>query len=99
MKRHTVAYQQRAGLIGALQSCICTWPLDVEPTTTGHNEACPAHMTLVHYAGVAPELSALYSFGRAAELATSREARARKASPPSLETARAPALPAPAVKP
>lgn len=42
-KRHKLAYQQRAGLIGTLQSCICTWPLELETTTkSGHSEFCPA---------------------------------------------------------
>lgn len=44
--RHAEAYRRRAGMIGALGSCICTWPLDVEPTPTGHHEACPAHFML-----------------------------------------------------
>lgn len=45
-KRHAEAYRRRAGMIGALMSCVCTWPLDVEPTPTGHHAACPANAVL-----------------------------------------------------
>lgn len=48
--RHDIAYRRRAAMIGALASCVCTWPLDVEPTESGHHPACPAHATLVFYA-------------------------------------------------
>lgn len=41
-KRHRAAYEKRAGMVGELLSCICTWPLDVDPTTvTGHDPRCP----------------------------------------------------------
>lgn len=65
MKRHRLAYCDRAGLIGALASCVCTFPLDVEPTTTGHHEACPAHRTLEYYAEHSPELARFYRAGAA----------------------------------
>lgn len=42
-QRHEHAYRQRMGIAAALHTCICCWPLEVEPTSTGHSEACPAH--------------------------------------------------------
>ncbi len=42
--RHAEAYRERAGLVGRLLMCICTYPLDKEPTRTGHSEFCPAEM-------------------------------------------------------
>lgn len=43
--RHAEAYRVRAGQIGALAMCICTWPLDIEPDTkTGHSKFCPTEM-------------------------------------------------------
>lgn len=41
-ERHESAYRMRAGMIGTLAMCICTWPLDVEPTMSGHSEHCPS---------------------------------------------------------
>lgn len=40
------AYRERAGIIGAIQSCICEWPLTVEETETEHDVNCPAHHML-----------------------------------------------------
>jgi hypothetical protein len=43
------AYRERAGLIGALASCICVWPLAVYPSTvSGHHEACPAETMIAN---------------------------------------------------
>lgn len=47
-QRHDAAFRSRCGVVAALQSCICTWPLEVEPTQTGHSEACPAHAMLMN---------------------------------------------------
>lgn len=38
---HELAYRNRMGIVGMLQQCICTWPLEIEPTLSGHHEACP----------------------------------------------------------
>jgi hypothetical protein len=38
-----IAYQQRAGMIGALQSCACAWPIKRYDTSTEHDELCPTH--------------------------------------------------------
>ncbi len=42
--RHEEAYRARAGIVGRLLSCICTWPLDKEPTLTEHSEFCPVEL-------------------------------------------------------
>ncbi|MDB4997582.1 MAG: hypothetical protein JWM74_5014 [Myxococcaceae bacterium] len=42
-ERHAEAYRTRAGMIGTLATCICTWPLDEDATTiTGHDRLCPS---------------------------------------------------------
>lgn len=44
--RHEHAFRVRAGRIGAMAMCICTWPLDIDPnTTTGHSEFCPTEQS------------------------------------------------------
>jgi hypothetical protein len=41
------ARRVRAGMIGVLESCRCTYPMERHPTSTEHDDACPAHwMTL-----------------------------------------------------
>lgn len=41
------AHRTRAGLIGLLECCRCTYPLVRHATATEHDERCPAHaMTL-----------------------------------------------------
>lgn len=45
------AYMRRAGLIGILQSCFCTWPAVIYPTETGHDERCTAHVWLLNRMG------------------------------------------------
>ena len=46
-QEHEEAYRRRAGMIGALASCICTWPSIIDSSTvTGHSEFCPAHSIL-----------------------------------------------------
>ena len=42
--RHKEAYRARAGVVGELLSCICTWPLDKCPTLTEHSEFCPVEL-------------------------------------------------------
>ena len=43
---HAQAYRARAGMIGKLGLCICTWPLEVDPATKhGHSKFCPAEMS------------------------------------------------------
>lgn len=37
------AFRLRAGLQGALASCLCDWPLVKHPTATEHADGCPAH--------------------------------------------------------
>jgi hypothetical protein len=42
LRRHQEAYRARAGLVGELLSCICTYPLDVNPdTASGCDPRCP----------------------------------------------------------
>jgi hypothetical protein len=43
------AFRRRAGIIGALQNCMCEWPLKRHDTTTEHDELCPAHETILYY--------------------------------------------------
>lgn len=38
------AYRQRQGMIGFLQCCTCTFPLERHETSTGHHAACPTHL-------------------------------------------------------
>jgi hypothetical protein len=41
--RHAEAYRRRAGIVGELLSCICTYPLDVDQlTVSGHDPHCPS---------------------------------------------------------
>lgn len=41
------ARRVRAGVIGLLECCRCTYPLEHHETETGHDERCPSHgMTL-----------------------------------------------------
>lgn len=50
MKRNellAVARRTRAGMIGIIECCRCSYPLECHPTSTEHHEACQAHwMTL-----------------------------------------------------
>lgn len=48
--RAQLAFRERAGLIGALTSCVCGFPLVKYPTETQHEEVCPAHAVLMFYA-------------------------------------------------
>jgi hypothetical protein len=41
-KRKAEAFRERAGRIGQLTACICTYPLDTFETVSGHHEACPS---------------------------------------------------------
>lgn len=41
------SFRRRAAIIGALQSCICEWPLKRADTSTHHDELCPAHETIL----------------------------------------------------
>jgi hypothetical protein len=72
-----LAYRERAGLIGLLGSCICLYPLEKEPTSSGHSEFCPAHrmqigdvassqLSTVSQASVAIAVQALQDFRRSA---------------------------------
>ncbi len=46
---HEKAYRERAGMIGWLSMCICTWPLEIEPATlTGHSQFCPTDRSVVN---------------------------------------------------
>ncbi len=46
---HELAYRKRMGLVGVLQSCVCTWPLEIDETTgSGHASTCPAHFQLMN---------------------------------------------------
>ena len=50
-KRHAEAYRARARDIGLLASCICTFPLDVDPTTlSGCDPRCPREQMARSYA-------------------------------------------------
>lgn len=40
------AFRARAGMIGALQSCLCLYPHKVSRTKTGHASSCPANQIL-----------------------------------------------------
>lgn len=40
------AYRARAGVIGIMTSCICTYPVEQEATSTGHSEFCPSHLMI-----------------------------------------------------
>ncbi len=43
-KRMDAAHRLRAGMIGVLQSCLCDYPLETYPTSSGHDASvCPAH--------------------------------------------------------
>lgn len=44
--KHEAAYRRRMYMVGVLSSCICCWPNETELTSTGHHEACPAHLML-----------------------------------------------------
>lgn len=57
---HARAFRARAGMQGALAACICSYPVVLEKTSTGHAELCPAHRTLTHYAERTPELATFY---------------------------------------
>jgi hypothetical protein len=37
------AFRLRAGEIGALQSCLCDYPIRHHDTVSHHDERCPAH--------------------------------------------------------
>lgn len=37
------AFRIRAGLQGALASCLCAYPVVEHATSSGHDERCPAH--------------------------------------------------------
>lgn len=46
-KTRELAHRLRAGIIGLLECCRCTYPLVHHETTTGHEKTCPSHgMTL-----------------------------------------------------
>ncbi len=54
---HAEAYRRRAGMIGTLASCICTWPIEIDDTTaSGHAPACPSNprgfAMYLHHEGV-----------------------------------------------
>ena len=40
------AFQARAGAIGIMASCICTYPIEPHETPTGHSEFCPSHLMI-----------------------------------------------------
>ena len=41
--KHLEAYRRRAGMVGELLSCICTYPMDVDASTvSGHDARCPS---------------------------------------------------------
>lgn len=43
--RHAEAYRARAGIVGRLLTCICTWPLDEDSATISqHSEFCPVEL-------------------------------------------------------
>lgn len=37
------AFRLRAGLQGAMASCLRAWPIVKHPTSSEHDERCPAH--------------------------------------------------------
>ncbi len=41
------AHRARMGIAAAMELCVCLWPVEKEPTTTGHSEFCPTHRWLV----------------------------------------------------
>lgn len=43
------AFRLRAGTIGMLQSCLCSFPIVQSDTTSKHEEWCPAHHLLLSY--------------------------------------------------
>ena len=42
-KREQEAKRARAGIIGALETCTCTYPIKVARNDTGHPKTCPAY--------------------------------------------------------
>jgi hypothetical protein len=38
-----LAYRARSGMIGELESCTCSFPLEHFETSSGHHERCAAH--------------------------------------------------------
>lgn len=42
-KLHQEARRARAGIIGALETCTCTYPLKVARNNTGHPKTCAAY--------------------------------------------------------
>lgn len=42
-RRMDAAFRLRAGMIGVLQSCLCDYPLEAYPTSSGHHAGCPSH--------------------------------------------------------
>jgi hypothetical protein len=47
VKVHRQAHAARAGIIGLLECCRCSFPVERAATDTEHDELCPAHgMTL-----------------------------------------------------
>jgi hypothetical protein len=44
-----LAFRTRAGGIAILQSCLCAYPLELHPTSTGHDECCPAHGMMIAF--------------------------------------------------
>ena len=43
------AFRERARAIGILQCCLCAYPLELLPTSTGHAPDCPAHYMVLEY--------------------------------------------------
>lgn len=37
------ALRLRAGIIGALSSCLCSFPVELHETSSQHHATCPAH--------------------------------------------------------
>lgn len=46
-RQEDAAYRARMGIVGALQSCACLYPIERAPTKTEHDEYCPAHRMLL----------------------------------------------------
>lgn len=46
-KQLDLARRQRAGIIGTLTMCRCTYPSERHLTASGHDEECPAHINSV----------------------------------------------------
>ena len=46
-QKHARAFRMRAGMVGVLQACLCTYPIEIALTESEHQLWCPAHVTFM----------------------------------------------------